>query len=223
MKQNRVVSRNASDSRERLLRAGEKLFAERGADATSVERLSREAGLNRRMIYHYFGSKEGLYRAVIQRMYDRSASIEVPLAHMLLPADQLLERIIRAYYAFLRDHPEFVRLLAWENLRQGRAARDIGIAETKAPILEALRLALQAGIREGRFRRDVDERQLLISCMGLSFFYFSNRHTLGRLLGFDLMSKAAVERRMSHVVNLLLDGIRAKAPRRSRRTKGERS
>lgn len=214
MRQTVRRTRNAAGSRERLLGAGAKLFAEHGPDATSIDMLSREARLNRRMIYHYFGSKEGLYRAVIQRAYEQSASIEVPLAHMLLPADRLLERIIRSYYGFLRAHPEFVRLLAWENLRQGRTARDIGIAEIKAPILEALRLALQAGIRDGRFRRDVDERQLLISCMGLSFFYFSNRHTLERLLDLDLMSERAIEKRVKHVVGLLLEGIQKKDGRK---------
>lgn len=210
MKRAACRTRDAASSRERLLSAAERLFADNGPDATSIDMLSRAARLNRRMIYHYFGSKEGLYRAVIRRAYEQIASVEVPLAHMLLPADQLLERIIRSYYGFLRGHPEFVRLLAWENLRQGRTAGGAEIAETKTPILEALRLALQAGIRDGRFRRDVDEKQLLISCMGLSFFYFSNRHTLERLLDLDLMSERALEQRARHVVSLLLEGIQRK-------------
>jgi TetR/AcrR family transcriptional regulator len=128
---------------------------------------------------------------------------------VLLPAEELLEKMIRAYYGFLASHPEFVRLLTWENLRWGRSARALEMDAFKAPIIEALRIALARGKQEGRFRRDVDERQLLISCLALSFFYFSNRHTMSQALGFDLASPAAIESRIQHVLRLLLDGIRA--------------
>ena len=138
------------------------------------------------MLYHYFGSKEGLYRASLRHVYGQLSSTEVALADMVLPAEELLERLIRAEYAFLASHPQHVRLLTWENLRRGKAAREADLSSFKAPILEALRIALDRGQREGRFRADVDEKQLLISCLALSFFYFSNQYTLGQALGFDL-------------------------------------
>ena len=201
--------RNAEQTRERILRTAVAVFAEKGPDATTVHLLSHRAGVNRRMLYHYFGSKEGLYEAVIRRAYEQLCSAEVELAHLALPVEELLGKMIRAYYRFLAEHPEVVRLLTWENLRRGRTARKLGLDAFKTPILQALRVALERGCREGRFRRDVDERQLLISCMALSFFYFSNRHTLSRALGEDLAAEPAIERRVRHVVNLLLDGIRA--------------
>jgi len=201
--------RDPEASRERLLLAGVKLFAERGPDGVSVEAIAREAGLNRRMLYHYFESKDGLYRAVIRHAYERVTSIEVELSHMLLPAEALLEKMIRTYYDFLAGNPDVVRLLTWENLLQGRAAKAIDITAFKAPIIEALGIALSRGKREGRFRDDVDERQILVSCMALSFFYFSNRHTLGQALGYDLADQRAIEDRVRHVVRLVLDGIRS--------------
>ena len=201
--------RDPEASRERLLRASMRLFSERGLDGASVDMIARASRLNRRMLYHYFGSKAGLYRAVLKRAYEQIASVEVELAHLLLPVEELLAKMVRAYYDFMVDHPEFVRLLTWENLRQGKAAREINLLPTKAPLIEALRLALTRGKQEGRFREDVDEKQLLISCMALSFFYFSNRHTLSRALAMDMESPAAVDRRVEHVVRLLLDGIRA--------------
>ena len=199
--------RNPTESRERLLQAGVKLFADRGPDATTVEMIARAAKINRRMLYHYFGSKAGLYRAVIQRMYEDSAAIEVEMAHMLLPAEELLEKMIRSQYEYFAKKPEFVRLLTWENLRQGRTAKEVDIFSIKAPILQSLRIALERGKQEGRFRSDVDEKQLLISCMALTFFYFSNQHTVGRMLRFDLTSEQALRKRVRHVVGLLLHGI----------------
>jgi TetR/AcrR family transcriptional regulator len=201
--------RDPEASRLRLLEAGSRLFADLGIEGASVARIARQAGLNRRMLYHYFGSKDGLYRAVIESAYRRLSSIEVELAHMLLPAEDLLAKMIRAYYDFLAANPDVVRLLAWENLRRGEVSRRMDMSSFKAPILEALRLALARGKSEGRFRRDLDEKQVLISCMALSFFYFSNQYTLGRALGVDLADPAAIQRRVSHVVKLILDGIRA--------------
>ena len=201
--------RNPEASRERLLKAGVRLFSERGYDGVSVSMLSRATRLNRRMLYHYFGSKEGLYRAVIQHAYEQLASLDVELAHLLLPAERLVAQMVRAYYGFLSEHPEIVRLIAWENLCEGKTAKTLDIEAEKTPIIEALQLALERGKREGRFRKDVDEKQLLISCMALSFFYFSNQHTVGQWLGVDLGSQEAIERRVNHVVELLLDGIRA--------------
>jgi len=214
--------RNAEASRERLLKAGVKLFAARGPDGATVAMIAREAGLNRRMLYHYFGTKEGLYRAVIRHAYGQITSVDVALIDTLLPAEELLERMIRAYHEFFIAHPEVVRLLAWENLREGRSARELELSTFKAPIVQALRVALARGKREGRFRADVDEKQLLISCMALSFFYFSNRYTVSRALGFDLLSRRAVERRVRHVVSLLLDGIRADAARGRGRVRRQR-
>lgn len=201
--------RNAQKTRERILHTAVAVFAEKGPDATTVHLLSHRASVNRRMLYHYFGSKEGLYEAVIRRAYEQLCSAEVELTHLALPVEELLEKMIRVYYRFLAERPEIVRLLTWENLRRGRTARKLGLDALKTPILQALRVALERGCREGRFRRDIDERQLLISCMALSFFYFSNRHTLSRALGEDLATEQAIERRVRHVVNLLLDGIRA--------------
>jgi len=204
-----VRRRDAASSRERLLRAGGRLFAARGPEGATVAMIAREARLNRRMLYHYFGTKEGLYRAVIERAYGEISSVDVALIDTLLPAETLLKRMIRAYHDFFIEHPEVVRLLAWENLREGRSARKLELSAFKAPIVEALRVALARGKKEGRFRSDVDEKQLLISIMALCFFYFSNRFTLGQALGSDLFSPAAIDRRVRHVARLVLDGIRA--------------
>ncbi len=211
--------RNAVESKERLLQAGIKLFAEYGPDATTVEMIAKEARINRRMLYHYFESKEGLYRATIQRAYEQSAAAEIELAHLLLPVEELFERIVRSHYEFLSAHPEFVRLLAWENLRYGRTAREIDVSALKAPMIQAFHLAVEQGKREGLFRPDIDEKQLLISHMGLCFFYFSNQYTLSQMLGLDMTSKQAIQKRIKHVSRLMLDGIRHNGPENSRRAK----
>ena len=201
--------RDPEASRDRLFSAGVRLFSERGYDGVSVSMLADATRLNRRMLYHYFGSKDGLYRSVVQYAYERLASLDVEPNHLLLPPEELVAEMVRAYYSFLAEHPEIVRLVAWENLREGKTAKTLRLDAQSTPILAALQFALERGKREGRFRKDVDEKQLLISCLALSFYYFSNQHTVGQWLGVDLASEEAIERRVEHVVALLLDGIRA--------------
>ncbi len=191
------------------MRAAIQLFADRGPDATTIAMLARRARVNRRMLYYYFGNKEGLYRAAIEDVYVQSSVIEDELSLEALSAEELIERFIRSHHEFLTKHPEFVRLLLWENLRQGCTAREVDMAGLKAPAVDALHAALKRGKAEGRIRKTVDAKQLFISCLALSYFYFSNQYTVGRALGFDLTTPKAIEKRVTHVVRLLLDGIRA--------------
>lgn len=202
--------RDAEASRRRLLEAGVKVFSARGPAGGSISMIARKAGINRRMLYYYFGSKEGLYRASFRYAYEQLSSAELKLADMALSAEELLTKLIRHYYEFYATHPHHVRLLMWENLRQGKAARELRIGSIKTPIIEALRGALDRGRREGHVRTDINERQLLISCMALSFFCFSNRYTISEALGCDLGDPGVLGSQLDHDAKMALDGIRTR-------------
>lgn len=199
--------RNREDSMARILAAGVEVFAEHGPEAATVDDICARAELNKRMIYHYYGSKEGLYEKVLQEVYSQFLSLEVSLGSMLLPAEELLETLVSAYYRFLNDHPTFVRLISYENLNNGRVAERLELAGQKAPVITALQLALQKGQTEGRFRPGVDVTQLLLSIFSLCFFYFANRHTMEQFLGKSSLDAATMQDRITHVVELLLHGI----------------
>ncbi len=202
-----VRKRDAQQSRERLLAAGIEVFAAKGRHAATVEEICRVAGLNKRLIYHYYGSKDRLYQEALRYVYEQFFSLEVTLGSMLLPAEELLATLVRRYYEFLRDHRSFVRLICYENLDDGRTASQLKLHGQKAPVITALRLALKKGETEKRFRHDIDVTQLLISIFALCFFYFSNQHTMNQFLGSAPLTKAALDRRIDHVVHLLLHGI----------------
>jgi AcrR family transcriptional regulator len=203
--------RDPEGSKQRLLEAGLKVFSERGYDGGSVSMIVKAAGLNRRMLYHYFGSKEGLYRTCIRQVYSQLQSIEVKLADIALPADELIEHLIRAYYQFLKTHPTYVRIMTWENLRGGKSAEQAEISNVKAPIIEALHIALEKGRRQGQFRTDIDEKQILLSCMAHSYFYFANQYTVRLATGYDLSDDKVLEDHLKYVVSLLVDGIRIRS------------
>lgn len=199
--------RNAVQSSERLLNAAIEVFASRGPHGPTVDEICRKADLNKRMIYHYFGSKERLYEESLRHVYQQFLSLEVMLASMLLPPEQMLKVLVRRYYEFLAEHPSFVRLISYENLNEGRVARRLKLAGQKAPVITALRLALEKGQAAGRFRKGLDVTQLLVSIFGLCFFYFSNQYTMTEFLGGATPGKKDLGGRVDHVVNLLLHGI----------------
>mgnify|MGYP006305891105 CR=1 FL=1 len=184
------------------------MFAEHGPDATTVDEVCDKAGLNKRMIYHYYGNKAGLYREVLRYVYETFLSLEVELAAMLLTPEKLLEAVVSKYIDFLHEHPVFVRLLSYENLNRGRVARELKLAGGKSKILTALRLLVEKGQSEGRFRSNIDLDELLISIFGLCFFSFSNQYTMRELLGKAVVTKSRLSLRKKHVVQLLLTGLR---------------
>ena len=200
--------RDPQDSRDRLVEAAIEVFAQDGPKAATVEEICSRAGLNKRMVYHYFGSKDGLYRQALRAVYDQFLSLEVELGSMLLPPEELLETLVRRYYRFLGDHPSFVRLISYENLNDGRVARQLALEGQKAPVITALTLALKKGRDERRFRAKIDVTQLLVSIFALCFFYFSNQYTMGQLLGRPALARSGLDARIHHVVDLVLRGIR---------------
>ncbi|MCB1103485.1 MAG: TetR family transcriptional regulator [Opitutaceae bacterium] len=196
--------------RERLLMVATRLFAQGGYRGTTVDEIVAAAGVNKRMVYHYFGDKERLYHEVLIAAYRGLEAIEIDTLTHNADIDVLAGEIVRAYFDFLEAHPEFVRLLLWENLNDGRGLAQIGSQLSKDPMLQLLERLLHAGIAAGRIRPDMDARHLLISIIGLCLVYSSNRFTLSQALKMNLGSARVREDGVRHVTRLLLDGIKAR-------------
>lgn len=208
-KTKQVKQKTSEPVRERLLHTANKLFAENGYRGTTVDQIVEAAKVNKRMVYHYFKSKEGLYHAVLIEAYRGLEVIEVDTFSHAEGIDALTEKLVRAYFGFLEAHPEFVRLILWENLNDGRGLAMADSKLSKDPMLRALNRLLADGITTGQIRKDMDARHLLISLIGLCLVYSSNRYTLSQALRMDLGSKAVREKGIKHVTHLLLDGIKA--------------
>lgn len=188
----RIKQRDAERSKEQILQAAEALFAREGFRA-GVDRIAAKSRLNKRMIYHYFGNKAGLWRAVLTRQYEKVARVEADLSSKTSLADVTAELIGR-YHEFLASDPHFVKILMQENLHDGRFVRKLPVARTKVPLLLALEKALRSGSAT-----HLDPAQLLVDCLALCFFYFSNQATLSSLLGWDPLDRAHLARRIDHV------------------------
>ena len=202
--------RNAARTREAILDAAERLFSERGYDATSLTDVGAAAGVSRGTPGYFFGSKEQLYRDVLERCLERVRSAvrsgrERALASQEPPA-VVLAGAVGEYFDFISANPDFVRLLEREALDGGKQIA------TLPPHLEAAQEALGAIVTELALdpADQAEAQQLMVSMLALSWFHVVHGSTVLRALGVDAADPAFREERRRHVVNLVVQGVRGR-------------
>ncbi len=203
------VQRNPDRTRRRILQAAIRLFAKHGFHAVSVDEIVGLAKVNKRMVYHYFGSKDALFEAALSEVYQRIESIEFHAVERGRSPREKLSRLLESYFEFLDHEPEFTRLLQWENLEKGRHLTKENHLLTKNPFLARFRTIVEDGVAAGEFRRDLDVTHLMIHFIGLCFIYHSNRFSLSQSLELDLGDPKVKERGLNQVLRLVFDGIAA--------------
>lgn len=201
------VQRNPDRTRRRLLQAAIKLFAKQGFHAVSVDEIVELAKVNKRMVYHYFGSKDALFEAALVEVYGRIESIEFHAFDTGHSPREKLSLLLQSYFKFLDDEPEFTRLLQWENLEKGRHLTKENHLLTKNPFFARFRGIVEDGIAAGEFRKDLDIAHLLIHFIGLCFIYHSNRFSLSQSLELDLGSVEVKQQGLHQVLGLVFEGI----------------
>jgi TetR/AcrR family transcriptional regulator len=197
--------RDAQATRARLLEIAAAEFARVGFAGARVDAIADLARVNKRMIYAYFGDKDGLYRAVLDAHLVAAFSVVGPAAPT--PRGQV-ERLLTAYFAFLAGHPDFVRLLAWEALSQEGRGRRV-LVERVLPVLAPLHAVVRRGVAAGDFRADVAPREFWMSANAFFLGYFIQEPLVGALWKADLTTRRARAAALRQFLRLLLDGIGA--------------
>lgn len=199
------VRRNAGRSRRAILDAAERLFAERGFDSTSLQDIGATAGVSRGTPGYFFGSKEALYRAVLDRAIAARRELVAALAEQAArtnrpPADTVAE-FVGSFLEVLAADPNFLPLVERENL----AGRQLYVSEAQ---LEGLRRSvdrLAAEMRQGGFRHQ-DPSHLFISCLALCEWPFAHQPLLAGL-GLDPRDPDFLAARKRHILELIRGGF----------------
>jgi len=195
----------ARATRESILRAATKVFAKHGYDGGRVEQISRAAKSYDRMIYYYFGSKEGLFVAVIEEQYRRFNEAESRLVLDVAQAAEALTAVIRFMWGYYQRNPEFITLLNSENLHRGRhIGKSMRAREYSSPAVAVIGTVLESGAVQGLFRADVAARDVYLMIAGMGYFYLSNRYTLSAFLGEALDSAEALVHWEAFVIDAVL-------------------
>jgi AcrR family transcriptional regulator len=201
------AQRNPDRTRRRILQAAIKLFAGHGFHAVSVDQIVGRARVNKRMVYHYFGSKDALFEAALAEVYQRIETVEFHAVERGRSPREKLSRLLESYFEFLDNEPEFTRMLQWENLEKGRHLTKENHLLSKNPFFERFRSIVQDGVATGEFRSDLDVTHLMIHFIGLCFIYHSNRFSLSQSLELDLGDPKVKERGLNQVLSMVFDGI----------------
>jgi AcrR family transcriptional regulator len=200
-----VREQNAQATRDNILRAATKVFAKHGYDGGSVEKISTAAKSYDRMIYYYFGSKEGLYIEVLEGIYRRMNEAESRLALNVNQPMEALRAVVRFVLDYYRKHPEFITLLNTENLHKGKhIAKSLRAREYSSPAIAILGQILENGVAQKLFRDNLQTRDVYLLIASLGYFYLSNRHTLSAFLGDNLEAPDALAHWEDFVIDTVL-------------------
>lgn len=197
--------RNPARTRETILKAAIAEFCSNGFTGARVENISAKSGANMRLLYHYFGDKEGLYTAVLDRVYTEVRAEERRLDLGNIDPVEGMRRLIDFTFSFFARHRDYISLLNNENLLRGRfVKRSRAVRPLTLPLLATITDLLQRGYKSGAFRGDVDPMQLHISITALSYFHVSNRYTLSAMFGRDLGADNFMGQRRAHAQSLIM-------------------
>lgn len=203
----------AADTRTEILDIATEEFALHGLSGSRVDEIADRTRTSKRMIYYHFKSKEGLYRAVLERLYEGIRSLDSQMDVESLSPRQAVRRIVEITYDHHADHPDFVRLVMVENIHQARSLAKLPkIRRRNQEVIRLLERILQRGQEEGVFRKDVSALDLHLLISGLCFFRMSNRYTFGWLFECDLTAPAA-RRAHREMICDVIDRYLAASPR----------
>jgi len=197
--------RDADATQARILAAAKVEFAKSGLGGARVDEIAERADANKRMIYHYFGNKEDLFRTVLEEAYTdiRTAEQALDLEH--LPSRDALEKLIRFTWEYYLENPEFLTLVNSENLHKARHLQNSSKIENLfRRFVDMVDDLLKRGVEEGEFRPGVDPVQLNITIAALGYYYLTNRFTGSIIYERDLMAKEALEERLAFNIETII-------------------
>ena len=180
-------------------------FADKGLAGARIDQIAAATRTSKRMIYYYFGSKDGLYLAVLEEAYRRMRSIEADLHLDDLAPPEALRRLVEFTYDHHRGNEDFIRLVMSENihradyLRQSKSIRQLNIQA-----IESVRELYERGVGQGVFRPGLDPVDIHAVISALTVFNVSNRYTFGTIFDRDDPKHQAHILPREHVVQTLL-------------------
>jgi TetR/AcrR family transcriptional regulator len=192
------MQQRAIQTRAAILTAARDEFSAKGFHGARVDVIAAGSGVNKQRLYANFKNKAGLFAEVLKATFMDLAREETELLKLSASdIPRLAELILDSYVSVHTRHPEFWRLLAWENLEGGRHSS--GLAGIKDPVLKHLRSLYEQGQKTGHFLADVPFEGFIFNLLAVSYFMVSNRRTLKRSIGLDC-SRAEVRKKLSGAV-----------------------
>ena len=179
-------------------------FAAKGLAGARIDAIADATHTSKRMIYYYFGSKEGLYLAVLEESYRRIRQTESDLQLADLPPADALAKLVGFTFDHHYGNQDFVRLVMSENIHRGEyLAQSKLIQELNVSVIESIEELYQRGVKEGVFRKGLDPIDIHASISALTFFNVSNRYTFDLIFKRNGYTPKALAQRRQSVIEMV--------------------
>lgn len=203
-------TRDAEATKARILKAALAEFSRYGLAGARVDTIAEKANANKRMLYHYFGSKEELFQLVLENAYLDIRRAEQKLRLHEMEPVEALERLVRFTWEYYLKHPEFIRLVNSENLHRAQhLKKSKEVAISSRMLVDMVSEILERGVAQGVFRPGVDPVHLNLTIAAIGYYYLTNRYTGSIIFQRDLMDKAALEERLAFNIDTILRLVKA--------------
>jgi TetR/AcrR family transcriptional regulator len=213
----RARARDSEAAREAILDAGQEVFAQRGFSGARVDDIAEVAGYNKALLFHYFGDKLGLYRAVMSRtkaqIFEQlGRTIErFTLAGDEAPSREALTSFVTESFRWVFDyyvaHPETVRKLAWEAAEGWQTFSSCAPLSADDPWVEHVNTYLRRGQQAGALRPEIDTELLLATVMSLPLIHLVSLPRYAQHFPqYDFDSPEALVRAREQLLTLVLHG-----------------
>ena len=193
-------------------------FGEKGFEGARVDEMAKAAGASKQVLYHHFGSKEGLFAACVDEAYRRLRAPDEKIKERLKklePEDALREFVEHLFKPSLGTI-QFQRIIHDENRFKAAHSRDLSHAKRAyAELIQTLGDILQRGHVAGVFRPGVDPRQFYVFIAGVLVYRLTNAYTLSALLGLALDTQEGARKSRAYAIDLVLDALRPHAAPRA--------
>jgi AcrR family transcriptional regulator len=202
--------RDPERTRTEILDVATSEFADRGYAGARVDEIAARMRTTKRMIYYYFGGKEQLFIAVLERAYAAIREAEQAVQVDELEPLAALRRIAELTFDHHESHPDFIRLVSIENIHRAQhVAKSPAISNLGTPAIDVLARILERGRAEGVIRREIDAVDLHMMISAFCVFRVANRHTFGALFDRDLLDPGLRERYRAMLGDMVVDFVGA--------------
>jgi len=188
-----------------ILKVATHEFADKGLAGARIDEIAAATRTSKRMIYYYFGSKDGLYLAVLEEAYRHMRSIEADLHLDDLEPVAALRSLVEFTYDHHRDNEDFIRLVMSENIHRADYLRQSKVMrQLNSKAIDSVRALYERGVEQSVFRPGLDPVDIHAAISALTVFNVSNRYTFGAIFDRDDRQSKAATLQREHVVQLLL-------------------
>lgn len=192
-------------TRQNIIEIASQEFALNGLAGARIDEIAARTRTSKRMIYYYFGDKEGLYLSALENAYRLVREGEAKLDVNGLKPLKALERLVEFTFDHHHQHEDFIRMVMIENIHKGRyLERSKVIRKLNASAIDRIAGIYARGVKDGVFRKDLDPAELHWQISALCFFNVSNRATFSKIFGRDFGSRDMLATLRRNVVDTIL-------------------